>query len=198
MSQIKICDWCKKQIKGRRQRGFLQLTDKKGTGKKGQKATDKSVVTSAEYDLCDTCYGEIGARLQAAMVLPPVTLNDRPRIVDPSVQDMSPEIDTNMSRKEWVVMVEEEKISPKAPVIEGEPVPVQKRGRTKADKKEGFVSPVDTNIKCPHYNKNKIVIPSDEVSRPYQMCRDCGKRVEYSKKDASMSLDSGVAFHDKN
>ncbi len=187
MSQIKICDLCKKQIKGRGQRGFLKLTDKKGTSKKDQKATDKSVATSVEYDLCNACYGEMEAKLQSPMVLPPVTLNDRSRIIDPSVRDMSSKTDADMSRKEWVVAVEEEKISPKAPVIEGDPVPVQTRGRTKADKKEGFMNPVDTNIKCPHYNKSKIVVPADEISRPYQTCRDCGTRVEYSRKDANES-----------
>ncbi len=187
MSQIKICDWCKNQIKGRGQRGSLKLTDKKGTSKKGQKATDKPVATSIEYDLCNECYGEIDARLQSSMVLPPVALNDRSRIIDPSVQDVSSKTDTDMSRKEWVVAVEEGKVVPKAPVIEGKPVLIQTRGNAKVIPKEGFVNPVDTNIKCPHYNKSKIVIPSDEVSRPYQTCRDCGTRVEYSKKDANES-----------
>lgn len=196
MSQIKICDWCKREIKDRGQRGSLKLTDKKGVKKSSKKATDKPVATSIEYDLCDTCYTEIETRLQSSMVTPSIAMNDRPRIIDPSVKDVSSKTDANMSRKEWVVMVEEDKISPKAPVDADELPP--SRGRTKAAQKEGFVSPTDTNIKCPHYNKNKIVIPTDEISRPYQICRDCGKRVEYSKKDANMSLDSGVAFHDKD
>lgn len=197
MSQIKICDWCKKQLKGRGQRGTLRLTDKKGASNKGgKKTTDKSVATSIEYDLCNDCYEEINIRLQSPMVIPSVTLNDRSRIIDPSVEDVSSKTTTNLSRKEWIAAVEEGKISPKVSSDVDDPTP--KRGRTKANQKEGFVNPTVTNIKCPHYNKSQIIIPTDEVSRPYQTCRDCGLRVEYSKKDANMNLDSGVSFHDKN
>jgi len=192
MSQIKICDWCKKQIRGRGQRGSLKLTDKKGTSKKSQKTTDKSVATSIEYDLCNACYGEIDARLQSSM---PHPLDKMAPLVQTPIKDMSSKTDINMSREEWIAQVEDEKITPKK---ESTNVATPKRGKTTATKKEGVIDPRETNTECPHYNKSKIVIPTDEVSRPYQRCRDCGERIAYSRKEADMRLDSGVTFHDKN
>ena len=197
MSQIKICDWCKQQIKGRGQRGFLKLIDKQASSGKGTKKA--AAVAEIVYDLCNKCYEEINLRLQSLMEMA-VSRNHRPdSLIDPVTTKDAPSITTS-SRKEWIVQVEDEKIAPETPLDTDVATP--RKGKTTATNKEGVVDPRETNIKCPHYNKGKIVIPvnknGEATSRPYQKCRDCGRRVEYSKKEANMNLDSGVNFHDQN
>jgi len=181
MSQVRICDWCKKQIS--EVKATINLIFQLNDGKKKQ---PKDV----SYDLCDKCTKEIKKRFESPMIPAAVPLQPVP--LDVPSQEVS---DDPSTRKEWIEKVESGEVSPDRPLA-GE-APVTKKGRSVASKKEGVIEATETNPECPHYNKSQIVIPKDG-SRPYQKCRECGGLLEYSKKELDMSTPKGVAFHDKD
>lgn len=137
-----------------------------------------------KFDLCKSCLESMEKRLKSPMV--PATEAspfDLPKPREPK------------NRKEWVEQVEEEQTEPATDISVTES-DTTRRTRTRATK-EGVVSGKETNPECPHYNKDKIVIPRDG-SVPYQKCRDCGAVVEYTRKDLNDTLPKGCNFRDMN
>jgi len=183
VSRILICDWCKAGIQTKDVKGKLNLAAK-------GKAIEK-----LEYDLCSSCWKKVEDRLNSPMV--PTVLSTESSPLDvPSKGRTSP-----ATRKEWIDKVEAEEIPVDQPVATDVEAPTStpkgRAARTTASKKEGVIDPKETNNKCPHYNKSKIVIPRDG-KRPHQTCRDCGKILQYSTKELDTSIPKGVTFHDQN
>lgn len=131
MSQVLICDWCKKQIEDKDIEGELKLNEKK-------------------FDLCKKCSESIEKRL-TSLIVP---------AIDKSPLDL-PTKEAPRSRKEWIEQVEGDQIDPTTEVsVTDSPSASTRRTRTRATK-EGVLSGKETNTDCPHYNKSQIVIPRD-------------------------------------
>lgn len=157
MSQILVCDYCKKE------KDKDDLT--KVIFKKRQKELTK-------YDVCSDCHTLLTEQFQAkfesrdetmTLPAPPISVKEK-------------------EKKTLVQSIEDRDIADPSKLNEDiEPEPDVEQVRVIANGPE-TIKPVGPDNKCPHLNKGRI-LGVKKGEQPYQVCRDCKKHIPIKKKE---------------